>query len=106
MLIQGLPAEIRHAEHCVENTPQDLHPQAVCLWTFSQNSHTQAVESRMTQSSPLTSLLEPTSGGYVALIVTQQVAHRGKYSVFVPSAFPHHFRAFCPFQGHQPALVF
>lgn len=28
-----------------------------------------------------TSLLEPTSGGYVALIVTQQVAHRGQDSV-------------------------
>lgn len=56
-LYKGLPAEIRHAERCVENPPQDLHPQPLgthlgCFWTFPQFTHTLAVESLMTQSPP------------------------------------------------------
>lgn len=67
----------------------------------------------------LTSLLEPTSGGYVALIVTQQVACRGQDYSFFAVAIPtadlcaqgdaadpkdiYHLTDFIPFRG--PACV-
>lgn len=57
MLIHGVPAEIRHAEHCMKNLPNDVHPPAwgahlVRLWIFPQFRDTQAVESLITQSFP------------------------------------------------------
>lgn len=57
MFIQGLPAEIRHAERCMDNPPQDFHPPPLgthlgCLWTFPQCTNTQAVGSLMIQPLP------------------------------------------------------
>lgn len=91
MLIQGLPAEIRRAERRMENPaplPQDLHPPALgarpaCLWTSPRCSRTLKLGNLWWLTPRLLgSLLELTSGGYVALIATQQVTHKGQDSVF------------------------
>lgn len=76
MLIQGPPAEIRHAEHCAESAPSrslytspgGAHP--AFLWIF------EALKLWKVWTA-LSSFMQVTAGGQAALKVTQRVANRG-----------------------------
>lgn len=93
MFIHGLPAEIRHAEHCVKILPKDLHrtahgsahrmPLNFCTVT-PPPTHTQAVASPMTQ--PLPAHVS-TSGGSNSYSAGSAQRTRFSFTISVPEAY-------------------
>lgn len=83
MLIQGPPAEIRHAEHCAESAPSRSLYTTLGVRTQPFSEYLRRSCCGRSERSAFSSFMQVTAGGQAALKVTQRVANGGRDCISV-----------------------